>query len=259
MQHFDVVKETFVMYTFTCLCITCLLLYNLGGQSCIDTPNINQRGSTTIGNGRQVIVPNARFGCNGRVTAIRASLRWGGGDGDLPSVQIWHPTSLGSSVYIRSGQVQVTTGQQMGPWNSRYYSTSVSLNNNDYIEFQLNDVLGYYQPTNPRRRIWSIQASEYISYSNNVNSPGDMIDITSAPNVETERQPLIEVMYGKNCIKNFVYYLSMPKQSIYEKDCDLSAVIISYSTSTIVLYIRDNREVFFLTKKCWPETSLCSQ
>ena len=197
MQHFDVVKETFVMYTFTCLCITCLLLYNLGVQSCIDTQNINQRGSTTLGNGRQVIVPNARFGCNGRVTAIRASLRWGGGDGDLPSVQIWHPTSLGSSVYNRIGQVQVTAGQYIGPKGSGYFSTNVSLNNNDQIEFQSNYVLGYYQPANPRRLIWSIQTSEYISYSSNVSSPGDMIDTTNASNIENERQPLIEVMYGK--------------------------------------------------------------
>jgi len=180
-----------------------LLLY-LDGQNCINNPNVDRRGSNRLGDGRQVIVPNSRFGCNGRVTGIRASMAYGGHDGDFPTIQIWHPLSLDSTVYNRSGQVQVTGGRYIGFWGSGYYSISLSLNNNDQIEFQSNDVLGYYQPVDPRRRIWSVDANEYTSYSNNANSPGSMIDTSKTPNTETQRQPLIEVMFGKN-------HMEMPK------------------------------------------------
>jgi len=178
------------------------LLLHLDGQNCINNPNVDQRGSNRLGDGRQVIVPNSRFGCNGRVTGIRASMAYGGDDGDFPTIQIWHPVS--STVYNRSGQVQVTGGRYIRFWGSGYYSISLSLNNNDQIEFQSNDVLGYYQPADPQRQIWSIVTSEYTSYSNNANSPGNMIDTSKTLNIETQRQPLIEVMFGKN-------YMKMPK------------------------------------------------
>jgi len=180
------------------LCLN-FVLCNLVGQNCVNNPNVDQRGSVTIGDGRQVIVPNSKFDCNGRITGIRASMALGGQDGGFPTIQIWHPLSLDSGVYNRSGQVQVTGGNQ----KSQYYSFNLSLNNNDQIEFQSNDVLGYYQPANPQRRIWSIVTKEYTSYSNDVNNPGNMIDVNNA-NIETQRQPLIEVTFGKfmpSCIK----------------------------------------------------------
>ena len=37
-------------------------------------PNINQRGPVAIGDGRQVIVPNAKFNCNGRITNVAVSM-----------------------------------------------------------------------------------------------------------------------------------------------------------------------------------------
>jgi len=152
-----------------------------------------------------VIVPNSRFGCDGRVTGIRASMRYCGPDGDFPTIQIWHPLSLDSTVYNRSGQVQVscTGGRHIYSSGSSYYSISLSLNSNEQIEFQSDDVLGYYQPVNSRCQIWSIDTSEYVSYSSvtNANSPGNMIDTSNTSNLETQGQPLIEVMFGKKHMK----------------------------------------------------------
>ena len=174
------------------------MLY-LDGQGCIDNPNIRQRGSVVIDDERQVIIPNARFECNGRVTSVGASMGFGSQSGNLPNIQIWRPSSPGSDVYNRIGQVQVTSGNFNGiPFFTAYYSTIVLLTNNDRIEFQSDDVIGYYQPSNSQREIWNIETNGYTSYSNNVNSPGTTFDINNVDYMDGQRQPLIEIMFGKN-------------------------------------------------------------
>ena len=73
----------------------------------------------------------------------------------------------------------------------------MSLNSNNQIEFQSGDVIGYYQPSDPSHLIWSIQTSGYTSYSNSITTPSTSIDTNNIDNAETNRQPLIAVMFGK--------------------------------------------------------------
>ena len=158
-------------------------------------PNVNQRGRVTVDSGRQVIVPNASFNCNGRITNIAVSMINWLGDSS-PLFQVWHPTSLNSSTYNKTGEVQLPAGDFIAISQGRsYYHASLSLNSSSQIEFQSGDVIGYYQPSNPQRLIFSIQTSGYISYSNNVKS--SMIDINNVDNIDTNLQPLIKVMFGK--------------------------------------------------------------
>ena len=116
----------------------------------------------------------------------------------MPLFQVWHPTSLNSTTYNKIGEVQLPAGNRIGSSSStRYYYASLSLNNNNQIEFQSGDVIGYYQPSNPDRGIWSIQTNGYISYSKNVSNPSTSIDINNADYTDNNYQPLIEVMFGK--------------------------------------------------------------
>ena len=177
-----------------------LFLNSSGAQSCVNNPNVDQRGDAYIRSGRQVIVPRARFNCNGRITIVRVSMlpiQFGGSN--LPLFQVWHPTSVNSSVYNIIDEVQLPRGTYIGNIITGYYSASLSLNSNSQIEFQSGDVIGYYQPSNPRRVIRSVQTSGYTSYSNAVTSPLTSININNVENRETDLRPLIEVMFGKNC------------------------------------------------------------
>ena len=151
----------------------------------------------TIDDGRQVIVPNARFSCNGRITNVAASMKGQFGS-NLPLFQVWHPTLLNCNTYNKAGEVPLGAGnyRSVGGYQGYYY-VSKSLNSNRRIEFQSGDVIGYYQPYNPRRVIYSIQTSGYISYSNTVTSPLTSININNVDNTETDRQPLIKVTFGK--------------------------------------------------------------
>ena len=145
-----------------------------------------------------MIVPSARFNCNGRITSVTVSMFLIQlFQSNLPLFQVWHPISDNSSAYNKIGEVQLPPGDYIGDLQTGYFSASLSLNSNSQIEFQSGDVIGYYQPSDPRRLIWSIQTSAYTSYSNTVTSPSTSINTNNAENNETNRQPLIAVMFGK--------------------------------------------------------------
>ena len=169
----------------------------LGGQTCISNPNADQRGQMSINSGRQVIVPNSTFNCNGRITNIIVSMNTVSSGTDFSVFEVWHPT-LPSGTYHKIGEVELPLGDRMGGQGQNNFDYAIlSLNSSTQIEFQSGDVIGYYQPSDTQRLIWSIQTSGYISYSNNVISPSTSIDINNVDNVDTNHQPLIEISFGK--------------------------------------------------------------
>jgi len=190
------------------------VLLLLGGQNCLDSPDTSQIGTDLVPSGRQVIVPNAKLYCNVRVTHIAASLGFGDLGSNQPVIQIWRPSSPNSSVYNRIAQVQVT-GETTIEFNHFFVNLSVS-NNSDF-EIQSGDVIGYYQPIIPRRRIWSIRATGYTSYSNNAVSPATTIDIDNVDNVELDIRPLIELSFGKYtlCRLNCLLHAVQPLLLLY--------------------------------------------
>ena len=170
-----------------------------GAQTCVSNPNVNQRGENAIDDRIQVIVPNANFNCNGRITNVRVSMT-GVFRNTLPYFQIWRPSSLNSTMYNIHYEVQLPSGNFINPPGDRfrnaYYSASLSLDSSSQIEFQSGDVIGYYQPSNPRL-LRSIQTRGYISYINTVSSPSTSFDISNVDSVRTDLQPLIEITFGK--------------------------------------------------------------
>ena len=122
---------------------------------------------------------------------------WAGINTYFPLFQVWHPTSINSATYSKIGEVQLPRGNRIIARGGNYYIANVSLNSSSQIEFQSGDVIGYYQPFDPRRLVRSIQTSGYTSYSNNVTSPSTSIDTSNVHNIETNHQPLIAVIFGK--------------------------------------------------------------
>ena len=169
-------------------------------QSCINNPDVNQIGEVTVQQGRQVVVPDANFSCNGRITNVAVSMRFSGFATDFPLFQVWHPSSPGSSVYNKTAEVQLPGGDFIGNLREIYYLANVSLSDGKQIEFQSGDIIGYHQPADPRRLVWSIQTSGYTAYSNSVASSMNIIDISNADNVDNEHQPLVAIMFGKFCL-----------------------------------------------------------
>ena len=142
-----------------------------------------------------MIVPNARFNCNGRITNVVASMIWSLVTINHTLFQVWRPI-LNSNIYIKIGEVQLSDGSLKVADEGSYYYVNMSLNSSSQIEFQSGDVVGYYQPSNARQ-IWNIQMDEYTSYSYTVTSPLIFLNINTEGISETNYQPLIEVMFGK--------------------------------------------------------------
>ena len=144
---------------------------------------------------------------------------------DFPLFQVWHPTSLNSTIYSKIGEVQLPAGDFVAVGvNRNYYSASLSLNSNSQIEFQSGDVIGYYEPSSSRWLIGSIQTSGYTSYSDIVATPSTSIDTNNVDNTEVNRQPLIEVIFGK--IRQISYHACNIHG--YFASC-ITIIIVSYS------------------------------
>ena len=151
-------------------------------------------GDYSIREGRQIIMPNLNFSCNGRITGVTANMYSITRFGSLPVFQVWHPLSPGLNVYSKIGQVQFEAPE--GENITRVYISTVSLTGNDQIEFQSGDVIGCYQPFNSRYTVGANNDTNYTSYFTRSSSL-----TTTAINVnnyfETILQPLISVMIGE--------------------------------------------------------------
>ena len=95
-------------------CIVIVLLNNslLGGQTCTDSVNIEQNAyGTQLARTRLVIIPRFNFTCNGRITGIRARararVRVSLSNSIYPFIQVWRPSSVGSTIYNKIGEVQL--------------------------------------------------------------------------------------------------------------------------------------------------------
>jgi len=169
-------------------------MHTLGGQRCLNNPDVNQRGSVIISLGQQVIIPNARFNCTTRITDIAVSLSLGNLGINPPLIQLWRPSTLGSSAYNRIAQVEIQRGDSIA-FNHFFVNMSIRSSN---IEALPGDVLGYYLPVNSTRRIGSIHTSGYTAYSNDADNSATTINISDVDNVEPNQQPLIELSFGKS-------------------------------------------------------------
>ena len=150
----------------------------------------------TIDTGKQVIVPNARFNCNGRITNVAASMKNRSGATNYPILEVWRPYMY-PGTYKKIGEVHFSAGNLKGAGQGSYYYANISLNSSSQIEFQSGDVIGYYQPSNAQRQIWSIQTDNYTSYGHTFPYAIDLLNIYSDGISVTNYQPLIKVMYGK--------------------------------------------------------------
>ena len=147
-----------------------------------------------------MIVPRSRFSCNGRVTGYLISLRQDNNSGGgYPSVQVWHLTN--STQYTRVDTECPLTANDIrrinNNNNNNRYLGNVSCTGSNRIEFQSGDIIGYHHGSEVHYRLWSIVSNGYTSYYRNTSSPLNTFTNNNGVESINNRQPLIEVMYGK--------------------------------------------------------------
>ena len=181
-------------------CIVIILMNNslLGGQVCTDRVNIEQNGNSELGftpNGRLAIFPRLNFTCNGRITGIRARVRFINRRSNYPSFQVWRPISADAVVYNNTGEVQLQSNQVTG--NGTYQTANIILTGNDTIEFQSGDVVGYYHPSDSRYVVRDIRTNGYVLYRFDGSLVPSSVNLTNRDVIGgTLRQPLIQFTTG---------------------------------------------------------------
>ena len=194
------------MYLFNCL----FLSLKIDGQNCFDIANVQQKGNGAASTNRQVIVPRSSFSCNGRVTGYLISLESDGSSGGYPSVQVWHPTS--STEYTRVDTECPLTASDISMMNANgddYYLGNVSCSGSNRIEFQSGDVIGYHHGSPVLYQLRLVNTDGYTTYRYSTSSPLDTFIIESGTDEDSNRQPLIQVVYGKINTSSFIKEISM--------------------------------------------------
>ena len=183
-------------------CIVIVLMNNslLGGQFCTDSVNVQQNGRDQIPRNRLAIIPRLNFTCNGRITGIRARVRFDNNEDrvDYPFFQVWRPLSTNPIVYNKTGEVHLSDDQvTMG--SNNFLEANIILTGNNTIEFQSGDVVGYYHPPESRYQVRTIRTNGYILYQFDLDSSPvpTSVNLNNADSSNNERQPLIQFTIGK--------------------------------------------------------------
>ena len=160
----------------------------------MSNPDVSTPGEYVVTDITQVIIPSFNFSCNGRITGITISmLRTAYERGYLPVFQVWHPLSSDSNVYSKIAQINVhDTGTRI---TRSHHIYNVSLNGSDQIEFQLGDVIGYYQPSQSVIKVGNdYNPNHTLYYKSDVDHTIATINISSEEYSKASVQPLISVM-----------------------------------------------------------------
>ena len=184
------------MHTFTVVWTSLL-----GGGSCFKQVSVQQIGTAALLPRLQIIVPRANFTCNGRITGITASMMKVGSDGTDPSVEVWHPRTPSMDVFDKIGEVQLVESEvveEVDNNNNTYWLVNITVNDDDRIEFEAGDVVGYFHPPDTRYRVWSIETEGYRIFANEFSNALNIMDLTNKDISVNNRQPLIQFTIGMN-------------------------------------------------------------
>ena len=120
-----------------------------------------------------------------------------------PYLEVWHPSSSVIAVFDKVGEFQLVESEivQIGhDRSSAYWLLDVTLNDDERIEFEAGDVIGYYHPPDTRYQIWSIQTAGYTVYVNESTTALNTtnLNLYNRSDISNSRQPLIQFTIGKN-------------------------------------------------------------
>ena len=143
-----------------------------------------------------MIVPNLTFNCYGRINYVSYSTINASHPGDdEPIIQLWHPSPSGSNVYKLIDQIGQIQTENLIETTQFYYIDAIFRSGR--VKFQPGDVLGYYQPSNPRQLLWSITEGGYVSYSINASTAATTINTSNVDYINDGLVPYVRVTFGE--------------------------------------------------------------
>ena len=171
------------------------IIKSLGSEFCIECINVQQRSDSRISNNRLAISPRLKFSCNGRITSVRAGLDRVNSNNNFLTFQLWRPLLSDTVIYNKVGEVQLQSYQVTEGYNN--FEATIILTGEKRLEFQIDDVIGYYHPSQSRYRVLDVDTVGYVLYRFDETSP-NMLNLSEANQTLNNRQPLLQFTFGKN-------------------------------------------------------------
>ena len=168
----------------------------VGGEFCTECINVQQRYNLHFYHNRLAIIPRLNFSCNGRITSIKAGLSRNTHFNNFLNFQVWRPSSSGSVIYNKIGEVQLQSDNQVTEGYNNFEATII-LTDNNRTEFQSGDVIGYYHPLQSRYQVRDVSTRGYVLYHFDGSPAPNTVNLSAASDTFDYRQPLLQITVGK--------------------------------------------------------------
>ena len=156
-----------------------------------------------------MIIPGFNFSCNGRITCVRAKVKFKNNSQKFPCFQVWRQSSTDSSIYSKTGEVNMSSTDQVTS-----DILNIKLNDNNAIGFQSRDIVGFYHPPNSQYLVTYIKntTNKYLLYQFDQNSP----EVNTSRAKKSWVQPLLQLTIGMayNYLINYCMLLTYNSKCI---------------------------------------------
>ena len=113
--------------------------------------------------------------------------------------QLWRPLLSDTMIYNKVGEIQLQPEHQVTEGYNNFEATII-LTGEKRLEFQTDDVIGYYLPPQSRYRVLNVDTIGYVFYRFDETSPPNILNLSEANKTISNRQPLLQFTFGKNNI-----------------------------------------------------------
>ena len=122
---------------------------------------------------------------------------------------MWRPTSDGSTIYNKTGEVQLQADDPVTQNGPNYWEVNITLTGNNTIEVQSGDVVGYYHPPGAHYLVMDIPTNGYWLYqfSRSAAAASNSINISERDVIFNYRQPLLQftiVGMDYHCLHTYI-------------------------------------------------------
>ena len=105
-------------------------------------------------------------------------------------------------IYNKVGEIQLQSEYQVTEGYNNFEAT-IFLTGEKRLEFQPDDVIGYYHPPQSRYQVLDVDTVGYVLYRFDETSPPNTLNISEANRTINKRQPLLQFTFGKDTIFTF--------------------------------------------------------
>ena len=99
-------------------------------------------------------------------------------------------------IYNKVGEIKLQSENQVTEGYNNFEATII-LTGEKRLEFQPDDVIGYYQPPQSRYQVLDVDTVGYVLYRFDETSP-NTLNLSEANRILNKRQPLLQFTFGKN-------------------------------------------------------------